>query len=67
MIAPPENNRPGCAVLGADPGTILSAVTPVPWHGSGDVPALTRANVFLVALPDRAEWLKGDLIQVLFK
>ena len=42
-------------------------VTPVPWHGSGDVPALTRANAFLVADPDRAEYQTGDLIRVLPK
>jgi molybdopterin molybdotransferase len=42
-------------------------VTPVPWHGSGDVPALTRANAFLVAEADRAEWSAGDLIRVLLK
>ncbi len=42
-------------------------VTPVPWHGSGDVPALTRANAFLVAEADRAEWRSGDLIRVLPK
>ena len=33
-----------------------SEVTPVDWHGSGDVPALTRANAYLVADPDRAEY-----------
>jgi molybdopterin molybdotransferase len=44
-----------------------AAVTPVPWHGSGDVPALTRANAFLVAEADRAEWPAGDLIRVLLK
>jgi molybdopterin molybdotransferase len=42
-------------------------VTPVPWHGSSDVPALTRANAYLVAEADRAEWQKGDLIRVLLK
>jgi molybdopterin molybdotransferase len=42
-------------------------VTPVPWHGSSDVPALTRANAFLVAEADRAEWPRGDLIRVLPK
>jgi len=42
-------------------------VTPVPWRGSGDVPALTRANAFLVAEADRAEWSNGDLIRVLLK
>jgi molybdopterin molybdotransferase len=42
-------------------------VTPVEWHGSGDIPALTRANVFLVADPDRAEYPRGELIRVLLK
>ena len=44
-----------------------SEVTPVDWHGSGDVPALTRANAFLVADPDRAEYPRGELIRVLAK
>ena len=44
-----------------------SAVTPVAWHGSSDVPALTRANAFMVVDADRAEWQKGDLIRVLLK
>ncbi len=42
-------------------------VTPVEWHGSGDIPALTRANAWLVADPDRAEYARGDLIRVLSK
>jgi molybdopterin molybdotransferase len=44
-----------------------ATVTPVNWHGSGDVPALTRANAFLVAGPDRAEYPRGALIPVLPK
>lgn len=42
-------------------------VTPVAWHGSSDVPALTRANAFMVVDADRAAWQKGDLIRVLMK
>ena len=42
-------------------------VTPVPWHGSGDVPALTRANAYLVTDPDRAEYASGEWIRVLSK
>ncbi|HWB84607.1 MAG TPA: gephyrin-like molybdotransferase Glp [Bryobacteraceae bacterium] len=42
-------------------------VTPVDWHGSGDIPALTRANAYLVADPDRAEYPRGELIRVLAK
>src|SRR5690349_12257582 len=38
-------------------------LTPVKWSGSGDVPALTRANAFLVAEADRAEWKAGDLMR----
>jgi len=42
-------------------------VTPVPWHGSGDVPALTRANAFLIADADRAAYARGELIRILLK
>lgn len=42
-------------------------VTPLRWGGSGDVPAMTRANAFLVADPARPEYPRGELIQVLLK
>jgi molybdopterin molybdotransferase len=42
-------------------------VTPVHWHGSADVPALTRANAWLVADPERAEYARGELIRILLK
>jgi molybdopterin molybdotransferase len=42
-------------------------VTPVTWHGSGDIPALTRANAYLVADPDRAVYARGELIRILSK
>ena len=44
-----------------------SEVTPVDWSGSGDIPALTRANAYLVADAERAEWKRGELIRVLMK
>jgi len=44
-----------------------SQVTPLPWQGSGDVPALARANAFLVTEPDRECWAAGDWIRVLLK
>jgi molybdopterin molybdotransferase len=61
-------HRPGLtrflpARLSAD-GT---EVTPVEWHGSGDVPALTRANAYLVADPFREEYPRGEFIRVLLK
>jgi len=51
------------ARLSADGGS----VTPVDWHGSGDIPALTRANAYLVSDPDRAEYARGEWIRVLNK
>jgi len=51
------------ACLSAD-GTEL---TPVAWQGSGDMPALARANAFLVADADRESWQPGDLMQVLLR
>jgi molybdopterin molybdotransferase len=42
-------------------------VTPVAWSGSGDIPALTRANAYLVADAGRAEYPRGEFIRVLLK
>jgi molybdopterin molybdotransferase len=42
-------------------------VTPLTWSGSGDIPALTRANAYLVADAGRAEYAEGDTIRVLMK
>jgi molybdopterin molybdotransferase len=42
-------------------------LTPLGWSGSGDVPALTRANAFLVADADRTEWNARELMPVLLK
>jgi molybdopterin molybdotransferase len=44
-----------------------SEVTPVRWHGSSDIPALTRANAYLVADSDRAVYARGELIRILAK
>ena len=43
------------------------SVTPESWHGSGDIPALARANAFLVAEASRESWAAGDDIRVLIK
>jgi molybdopterin molybdotransferase len=42
-------------------------VAPEPWHGSGDIVAVTRANAFLVADADRETWAKGEEIRVLLR
>ncbi|HYL37322.1 MAG TPA: gephyrin-like molybdotransferase Glp [Bryobacteraceae bacterium] len=51
------------ACLSADGSTI----EPVSWQGSGDVPALARANAFLVTEPERERWTAGEWIRVLVK
>ncbi len=60
------NHKPGLtrflpAVLSPDG----AAITPEPWHGSGDIPSLARANAFLVADADREHWAAGEDIRVL--
>ena len=61
-------HRPGLTrFLPAFLGSDGADVTPVDWHGSGDVPALTRANAFLVAEPDHAVYAAGEWIRVLLK
>jgi molybdopterin molybdotransferase len=42
-------------------------LTHIPWQGSSDVPALARANVFLVADDYRESWAAGDTIRVMRK
>jgi molybdopterin molybdotransferase len=44
-----------------------SSITPAGWQGSGDIPALARANAFLVAEADRESWKEGEDIRVLLK
>jgi molybdopterin molybdotransferase len=39
----------------------------IPWQGSSDVPALAKANVFLIADEDRESWNAGDEIRVMLK
>ncbi len=39
----------------------------IPWQGSSDIPALAKANVFLVADHERESWEIGDSIRVMLK
>ena len=64
----PFRHKPGLtrflpAILNED-GQRLRHVS---WQGSSDVPALAKANVFLVADEDRESWEPGDLIRVMRK
>lgn len=53
--------------LPATLSSVTGELTPVPWHGSSDVPALTRGNAFLVADAGREEWKAGEFIEALLR
>ena len=42
-------------------------LTPIPWQGSSDIPAVARANAFLVAASDRESWRAGEAMPVMLK
>ncbi len=46
-------------------GGLDPEVTPVEWHGSGDLASTASANCFLVAPPDRECLYPGDIVTVL--
>ena len=39
----------------------------IPWQGSSDIPALARANAYLIADSDRESWATNDTIRVMLK
>ena len=46
-------------------GGLDPEVTPVEWHGSGDLASTASANCFLVARPDREYLEAGEIVSVL--
>ncbi len=64
-LAAPFQHKPGLTRF--LPARLLpgGTVAPLPWSGSGDIAAITRANCYLVAAPDRPSYAASDLIQVL--
>jgi molybdopterin molybdotransferase len=44
-----------------------AGLTPISWKGSSDVPAVARANAFLVTEPEREQWQAGDWMRALLK
>lgn len=64
----PFRHKPGLtrflpACLGPDGQSLRH----IPWQGSSDIPALAKANVFLVADEERERWEVGDTIRVIAK
>lgn len=65
-LTQPFHHRPGMTrFLPAEARD--AKVTPVAWKGSGDIPALCRANAYLIADPEKPDYAAGDLISFLFK
>jgi molybdopterin molybdotransferase len=65
-LTKPFRHKPGLTRF--LPATLREgAITPVPWQGSGDIPALARANCFLVADPQKPDYEEGEWIPVLMK
>ena len=67
VLGAPFRHKPGLTrFLPARIGENGSVVH-IPWQGSSDIPALARANAFLIADSERAEWKTGDDIRVMLK
>lgn len=65
-LSEPFRHKPGLTrFLPARLAPDGSSITPIPWQGSSDVPAIARANAFLVADADRPAYEAGDRIQAL--
>jgi len=64
-LARPFSHKPGLTRFLPARVNQAGSLEPVRWSGSGDIPALTRANCFLVAMPEQPEYQAGDWIQVL--
>jgi molybdopterin molybdotransferase len=65
-LSAPFQHKPGLTrFLPAQLSDDGASVRHIPWAGSSDVPALARADAFLVAEPDREEYKAGDWIRIL--
>jgi molybdopterin molybdotransferase len=67
-LATPLNEKPGLAHF--LPARIdwtdgEPVVKMLPWHGSGDVVALTHSNCFIVVREEKLQWQAGEWIDVL--
>ncbi len=64
----PFRHKPGLTrFLPALLSTDGQHVRHLPWQGSSDIPALAKANAFLVADGDRESWAIGDMVRVMLK
>jgi molybdopterin molybdotransferase len=66
-LTEPFRHKPGLTRF--LPGLLTGAgdLKPLPWKGSSDIPAIARANVYLVANAAKEEWQTGETMPVIFK
>jgi molybdopterin molybdotransferase len=66
-LTEPFRHKPGLTRF--LPGLLTGAgdLKPLPWKGSSDIPAIARANVYLVANAATEEWRTGETMPVIFK
>ena len=66
-LTEPFRHKPGLTRI--LPATVdgMGALTPVRWHGSSDMPAVARANAFLIAQSEREEWAAGEFLPLIWK
>ena len=68
VLEEPFSHRPGLTrFLPARLSPDGRSVRKLPWTGSSDIPAVARANCFLVAAPDTPDYPAGALIPVLYR
>lgn len=65
VLAEPFRHRPGLTRFLPAQMEDGARIRPIPWGGSGDIRALSLADCFLVAEPDRPAYEAGELIRVL--
>jgi molybdopterin molybdotransferase len=63
----PFKHKPGLTRFLPARFTANGLLKHVAWQGSSDIPALARANAFLIADHDRETWNAGDTIRVMLK
>ncbi len=65
VLASPYRHKPGLTRFLPATVDAQGKLTPVQSHGSGDIPALARANAWMVVDVEREAWAAGDAMPVI--
>ena len=66
-LAQPFRHNPGLTRFLPAHVNEAGELTPIPWRGSSDMPAVSRANAFLIADAEQEQWAAGDYLPLLWK